>query len=162
LTRLQTFKNRVLQQIVALGVQPIRESQADSLSFGFSLQRNVTQAIAFVNSKLSESRITQSMLRFDPVKVEKKQYDSFSGKKSKFQNRKTSGNTKRKRNQRYKYAYWIYIDVGKTHCKVSFNLRHTDRHCFFLVLSLEACYRYVWSCLDMKSITSSVLHQQWV
>jgi len=103
-----TLRDRVLQQIVTWGIQPISESQADSLSFGFRPQRSATQAIAYIYRKLSKSRITRNRSRFKPVKVEKERFNSFSGKKAKFKSSKVFGNKKGKRNRRYNYDYWIY------------------------------------------------------
>ena len=74
-----TLRDRVLQQIVTWGIQPISESQADSLSFGFRPQRSATQAIAYIYRKLSKSRITRKRSRFKPVKVGKERFDFFSG-----------------------------------------------------------------------------------
>jgi retron-type reverse transcriptase len=105
-----TLKDRVLQQIVAWGIQPISESQADSLSFSFRPQRSATQAIAYTYRKLCKSRITRNRLRFKPVKVGKERFDSFSGKKAKFKSSRVYGNKKEKRNRRYNYSYWIYLE----------------------------------------------------
>jgi retron-type reverse transcriptase len=93
-----TLRDRVLQQIVSWSIQPISESQADSLSFGFRQQRSVKQAIAFIYCKLSKTRITRNRSRFRPVKVGKEQFDSFNGKKAKFNSSKIYGNKKGKRN----------------------------------------------------------------
>ena len=51
---------------------------------------------------------------------------------------------------RYIHANGASMCAGKTRCKVFFYLKHIDWHYFFLVLSLEACYRDVRSCLDMN------------
>lgn len=103
-----TLRDRTLQQIVTWGIQPICESQADSLSFGFRPQRSATQAIAYIYRKLSKSRITRKRSKFRPVKVGKMRFDSFVGKKAKFKSSKISGIKKGKRNQQYNYDYWIY------------------------------------------------------
>lgn len=100
-----TLRDRVLQQIVTWGIEPISESQADSLSFGFRQQRSAMQAIAFIYRKLSKSRITRKRSRFRPVKVGKKRFDAFFGKKAKFNSSKIYGNKKGKRNRKYNYNY---------------------------------------------------------
>lgn len=105
-----TLRDRVLQQIVTWGIQPISESQADSLSFGFRPQRSATQAIAFILRKLFKNRVTRNIVRFKPVKVRKEQFDFFSGKKAKFKSFKISGNKKGKRNRKYNYDYWVYLE----------------------------------------------------
>lgn len=60
-----TLRDRILQQIVTWAIQPICESQADSLSFGFRPQRSATQATAYIYRKLSKSRITRKRSRFN-------------------------------------------------------------------------------------------------
>jgi len=103
------LRDRILQQIIAWGISPISESQADSLSFGFRSKRSATQAIAYVFRKLSKSRITRKRNRFIPKKVGKESYESFRGKKAKFQSSKTYvGKEIRKRRRVYNYDYWIY------------------------------------------------------
>jgi hypothetical protein len=47
-----TLRDRVLQQILAWGILPICESQADPLSFGFRPKRSAIQAIAYIYGKL--------------------------------------------------------------------------------------------------------------
>lgn len=103
-----TLKDRVLQQIVTWGVQPMSEFQADCLSFCFRPQRSATQVIAYIYRKLSKSRITRNRSRFKPVKVRKDRFNLFTGKKAKFKSFKVSGNKKGKRNRRHNYDYWIY------------------------------------------------------
>jgi retron-type reverse transcriptase len=104
-----TLRDRILQQIIAWGISPISESQADALSFGFRSKRSATQAIAYVFRKLSKSRITRKRNRFIPKKVGKESYESFRGKKAKFQSSKTYvGKEIRKRRRVYNYDYWIY------------------------------------------------------
>jgi len=55
----------------------------------------------------------------------------------------------------------VFLDapVGRI---ARFLVQDTSIGTIFLVLSLEACYGYVWSCLDIKNIISSVLNKQWV
>merc|ERR1711933_701949 len=96
-----SLRDRTLQQIVTWAIQPICESQADSLSFGFRPQRSATQVIAYIYRKLSKSRITRKRSKFKPVKVGKNRFDSFVGKKAKFKSSKISGIKKGKRNQQY-------------------------------------------------------------
>lgn len=104
-----TLRDRVLQQIISWGISPISESQADALSFGFRPQRFAAQAIAYIYRKLSKSRITRKRNRFTPKKVGKETYESFRGKKAKFQNSKTYVSKEiRKRRRTYNYDYWIY------------------------------------------------------
>jgi retron-type reverse transcriptase len=104
-----TVRDRVLQQIVAWGIMPVTESQADALSFGFRPKRSATQAIAYVYRKLSKSRIACKRNRFTPKKVEKKIYESFTGKKAKFKSSKAYVSKKmNKRRRVYTYDYWIY------------------------------------------------------
>jgi len=104
-----TLRDRILQQIIAWGISPISESQADALSFGFRPKRSATQAIAYVFRKLSKTRITRKRNRFIPKKVGKESYESFRGKKAKFQSFKTYvGKGIRKRRRVYNYDYWIY------------------------------------------------------
>ena len=57
---------------------------------------------------MSKSRISRKRSRFRPVKVGRKRFDSFIGKKARFKSSKISGSKERKRNQEYNYDYWIY------------------------------------------------------
>lgn len=101
-----TIRDRILQQIVAWGILPISESQADALSFGFRPKRSAVQAIAYVYRKLSKSRITRKRNRFTPKKVGKEFYDLFNGKKAKFKSSKTYvGNKLGKRRRVFNYDY---------------------------------------------------------
>ena len=116
-----TLRDQILQQIIAWGISPISESQADALSFGFRPKRSATQAIAYIFRKLSKSRITRRRNRFTPKKVGKASYESFCGKKAKFQSSKTYvGKKIRKRRRVFNYDYWIYPEKK---CKpISFKL----------------------------------------
>ena len=130
-----TLRDRVLQQIVTWGVQPITESQADSLSFGFRPQRSATQVIAYIYRKLSKSRITRNRSRFKPVKVGKEQFDSFFGKKAKFKNSKVYGNKKGKRNRRYNYDYWIYPEKAFKPAPFKFHSQY-----YYLNVDIVKCF----------------------
>jgi len=48
-----------------------------------------------------------------------------------------------------------YAPVGRI---ARFLVQDTSIGTIFLVLSLEACYGYVWSCLDIKNIIIFVLN----
>ena len=153
-----TLRDRVLQQIIAWGISPISESQADALSFGFRPKRSATQAIAYVFRKLSKSRITRKRNRFIPKKVGKESYESFCGKKAKFQSsRAYVGKEIKKRRRVYNYDYWIYpekkykrvpfklysqyyylnVDIVKCFDKISHNIIYekvplTNKYLFFI------------------------------
>lgn len=151
-----TLRDRVLQQIIAWGISPISESQADALSFGFRPKRSATQAIAYVFRKLSKSRITRKKNRFIPKKVGKESYESFYGKKAKFQSsRAYVGKEIKKRRRVYNYDYWIYpekkyklvpfysqyyylnVDIVKCFDKISHNTIYgkvplTNKYLFFI------------------------------
>lgn len=128
-----TLRDRVLQQIVTWAIQPISESQADSLSFGFRPQRSATQAIAYIYRKLSKSRITRNRSKFKPVKVGKERFDSFSGKKARFKSSKISG--KGKRNRRYNYDYWIYPEKAFKSIPFKFHSQY-----YYLNVDIEKCF----------------------
>jgi len=130
-----TLRDRVLQQIVTWGIQPISESQADSLSFGFRPQRSATQAIAYIYRKLSKSRITRKRIRFKPVKVGKERFVSFDGKKAKFKSSKVSGTKKEKRNRRYNYDYWIYPEKVSKSIPFKFHSQY-----YYLNIDVVKCF----------------------
>ena len=130
-----TLRDRVLQQIVTWAIQPISESQADSLSFGFRPQRSATQAIAYIYRKLSKSRITRNRSRFKPVKVGKERFNSFSGKKAKFKSSKVSGNKKGKRNRKYNYDYWIYPEKASKPVPFKFHSQY-----YYLNVDIVKCF----------------------
>lgn len=95
-------------------MQPISQFQADCLSFGFRPQRSAIQAIVYISRKLCKSSTIQNKSKFKYIKVEKKRFDLFFGKKVKLKSFKVSRN--KKRNQKYNYGYWIYL--GKKCSKV--------------------------------------------
>lgn len=116
-----TLRDRILQQIIAWGILPISESQADALSFGFRFKRSATQAIAFVFQKLLKSRIICKRYCFIPKKVDKEFYEAFRGKKAKFKSSKIYvGKEIKKRRRVYNYECWIYRE--KKHKFISFKL----------------------------------------
>ena len=131
-----TLRDRVLQQIVAWGISPISESQADALSFGFRPKRSAVQAIAYVYRKLSKSRITRKRTRFMPKKVEKKSYESFRGKKAKFQSSKAYvGKEIKKRRRVYNYDYWIYPEKKYKHVPFKFYSQY-----YYLNVDIVKCF----------------------
>ena len=142
-----TLRDRVLQQIVTWGIQPIGESQADSLSFGFRPQRFAMQAIRYIYRKLSKSRITCNRSRFKPVKVEKKQFDSFFGKKAKFKSSKVYENKKGNRNRQYNYSYWIYPEKASKPVTFKFGSQY-----YYLNVDIVKCFDQI----SHKAITEKV------
>ena len=142
-----TLRDRVLQQIIVWGIQPISESQADSLSFGFRPQRSATQAIAYVYRKLIKSCIVPNNLRFKIIKVEKEQFNSFSGKKAKFRSFRIYENKKGKRNQIYNYNYWIY--PKKVFKPVFFNLY---RQYYYLNVDIVKCFKQILHPVIFKKV----------
>lgn len=153
-----TLRDRVLEQIIAWGILPISESQADALSFGFRPNRSATQAIAYVFRKLSKSRVTRRRNRFIPKKVGKEFHEFFRGKKAKFQSAKIYvGKEKKKRRRVYNYDYWVYpekkakpapfklysqyyylnVDIAKCSDKISYKTIYekvplTNKYSFFI------------------------------
>lgn len=130
-----TLRDRVLQQIVTWAIQPICESQTDSLSFGFRPQRSAIQAIAYIYRKLSKSRISRKRSRFKPVKVGKEQFESFVGKKAKFKSSKISGIKERKRNRKYNYNYWIYPEKKSNFVNFKFHSQY-----YYLNVDVKKCF----------------------
>jgi hypothetical protein len=57
LSSIPTIRDRVLQQIVVWGIQPICESQGDSLSFNFREQKFAIHAVAYIYRKLSKIKV---------------------------------------------------------------------------------------------------------
>lgn len=131
-----TLRDRILQQIVAWGILPISESQADALSFGFRPKRSAVQAIAYVYRKLLKNKITRKRNRFTPKKVGKESYESFTGKKAKFQSSKVYvGKEIKKRRRVYNYDYWIYPE--KNYKSVSFKL---SSQYYYLNVDIVKCF----------------------
>mgnify|MGYP001799392096 CR=1 FL=1 len=134
--QIPTLRDRVLQQIIAWGILPISESQADALSFGFRPHRSATQAIAYVFRKLSKSRITRKRNRFIPKKVGKEFHEFFRGKKAKFQSSKIYVDKKiRKRRRVYNYDYWIYLEKKSTPVSFKFHSQY-----YFLNVDIVKCF----------------------
>ena len=134
-----TLRDRVLQQIVIWGIQPISESQADSLSFGFRPQRSAIQAIAYIYRKLSKSRIIRKRARFKLLNVGKKQFVSFTGKKAKF---KTSNSVSFKFYSQY---YYLDVDIVKCFDKISHQVIYEK-------VPLTNKYLYLIKCWSTRSI----------
>ena len=50
-----TIKDRCVQQLFKMVIEPITEAQADSFSFGFRPGRNAHQALSFLRARLNSS-----------------------------------------------------------------------------------------------------------
>lgn len=68
-----------------------------------------------------------------PIKVRKERFDFFLGKKVKFKSFKVSGN--KKRNRRYNYDYWIYLE--KAFKPIPFKF-HSQYH--YLNVDITKCF----------------------
>lgn len=101
------LRDRVLQKIFQLAIQPIAEYQADSNSFGFRQQRSAHQAIAIAaDSVIRYSKINQPNKRSSPSKVSLDTYKKSLKPKFKIRGGNIGGFRKSKRE--YKKTYYVF------------------------------------------------------
>jgi len=102
-----TLKDRVLQIIIDVAVHPIIEYQADPNTFGFRVNRSAFDAIALLIGHLEQQGNSKVKNRILPVKVLKKNYDFFKGRR--FRKKKCIKiKNMSKRRRKYFYDYYIY------------------------------------------------------
>jgi hypothetical protein len=104
--------------MVYLSLTPLMEYQADVLSFGFRPKRSAIQLIAFLFARLVKSVATGRNEGAFLKKVSQQEYAKYKGKKSRFRGIHLINN--KRRQKRYDYTYWVYIDskykVGPDSC----------------------------------------------
>jgi len=103
-----SLRDRVLQRVIYLCIQPVVEFQADSLSFGFREGRRAHQAVSIIaDSMFRFSKINQPTLRARPIKCDKSSYDLFEGRKTSIKGANIGGPGKAKRDYKIN-SYRIY------------------------------------------------------
>lgn len=100
-----TLKDRTLQTIISLGLDPVLETTSDLYSFGGRCFRSAHQAIAVIASKLSPLEKGKTSLSRDFKKVNLKLFKEFTGRKTKVRGSKIL--SKDKRSREYRWTYYI-------------------------------------------------------